>query len=134
MNDRTIIYLVDDDDAVRRSGSFMLRASGFMVRTFASGVELLKEVKYLESGCILLDIRMPDIDGLEVMEELKARGVMMPVIVLTGHGDDATAVAAIKSGASDYLEKPFEKVRLLNAISLGAQMLGRNDVAAKSTS
>jgi len=132
MSEKTIIYLVDDDDAVRRSASFMLKTSGFEVRAFASGVELLKDVKHLDPGCILLDIRMPDMDGLEVQEELNDRGVTMPVIVLTGHGDVATAVTAMKNGASDFLEKPFEKASLLDAIGRAAETLGRHDAASAS--
>ncbi|MGN6268822.1 MAG: response regulator transcription factor [Sphingomonas sp.] len=123
MKGRIKIYLVDDDDAVRRSTGFMLRTAGFAVRPFASGIELLKEVKHLDPGCILLDIRMPDMDGLEVQHALNDRGVTMPVIVLTGHGDVATAVTAMKNGAADFLEKPFEKTNLLDAIGRAADAI-----------
>lgn len=123
MKSRIKIYLVDDDDAVRRSTGFMLRTAGFTVRPFASGIELLKEVKHLDPGCILLDIRMPDMDGLEVQHALNDRGVTMPVIVLTGHGDVATAVTAMKNGAADFLEKPFEKTNLLDAIGRAADAI-----------
>jgi len=132
MSGKTMIYVVDDDDAVRRSASFMLKTSGFQVRAFASGVELLGQVKHLDPGCILLDIRMPEMDGLEVQEELNRRGVAMPVIVLTGHGDVATAVTAMRNGASDFLEKPFEKASLLDAIGRAAETLGRHDAASVS--
>jgi len=132
MSDKPPIYLVDDDDSVRRSAGFMLKTSGYSVRAYASGVELLKEVKSIEPGCILLDIRMPEMDGLEVQKELNARGVSMPVIVLTGHGDVATAVGAMKNGASDFLEKPFEKAVLLAAIDRGAERLARADEASGS--
>jgi two-component system response regulator FixJ len=132
MSEQATIYLVDDDEAVRRSTSFMLRTSGFEVHTFASGLDLLREVKRLSPGCILLDIRMPDMDGLEVQSELNARGTAMPVIVLTGHGDVATAVTAMKAGASDFLEKPFEKASLLEAITRAADKLDRFDAATAS--
>jgi two-component system response regulator FixJ len=132
MIDRTNIYLVDDDDAVRRSAGFMLRTSGFTVNAFSSGVDLLKKVKHLDPGCILLDIRMPDMDGLEVQCALNDRGVTMPVIVLTGHGDVATAVAAMKNGAADFLEKPFEKASLLDAIGRAADAIDYRDAASAS--
>ena len=132
MSDTTIIYLVDDDDAVRRSAGFMLKTSGFDVRSYPSGIELLKEVKQLEPGCILLDVRMPDMDGIEVQQELNTRGVAMPVIVLTGHGDVASAVRAMKAGATDFLEKPFEKAVLLEALGRAAEVLNRHDAAAQA--
>ena len=114
-----IIYLVDDDEAIRRSAGFMLKTSGFMVKSFSSGVEFLKEVKGLEPGCILLDIRMPGMDGLEVQQELRNRGITYPVVVMTGHGDVGVAVQAMKAGAVDFIEKPFEKAVLLSAITEG---------------
>lgn len=132
MNDKPPIYLIDDEDSVRRSAGFMLKASGFSVGAYASGIDFLKEVKGLDPGCILLDIRMPDMDGLEVQKELSARGVAMPVIVLTGHGDVATAVEAMKNGASDFIEKPFEKTALLVAIDRGASRLARADEGSGS--
>ncbi|WIA57705.1 response regulator FixJ [Sphingobium sp. WTD-1] len=110
------IHVVDDDEAIRRSLSFMLKTSGFAVRLFSGGTEFLKEVGTLEGGCVLLDVRMPDIDGLEVQRELRARGMMLPVIIMTGHGDVGMAVAAMKAGATDFIEKPFEKAALLAAI------------------
>lgn len=118
MSDR-IVYLVDDDEAIRRSAGFMLKTSGFKVTSFASGVELLKEAKDLPPGCILLDVRMPDMDGLHVQEALKDRGIGFPVIVMTGHGDVTVAVQAMKAGAVDFIEKPFEKAVLLSAIDEG---------------
>src|SRR4051812_32120594 len=107
-NGRTV-YLVDDDEAIRRSAGFMLRTSGYAVKPFVSGVEFLKEVKDLEPGCVLLDVRMPGMDGIEVQRELRSRGVTFPVIVMTGHGDVGVAVQAMKAGAVDFIEKPFEK-------------------------
>lgn len=118
MSDR-IVYLVDDDEAVRRSAGFMLKTSGFKVNSYASGVELLKESRDLSPGCILLDVRMPDIDGLQVQEALRERGIGFPVIVMTGHGDVNVAVQAMKAGAVDFIEKPFEKAVLLSALDEG---------------
>lgn len=116
MADRRLIHIVDDDEAVRRSASFMLKTSGFDVETWPSGVAFLKDVRDLRPGCILLDVRMPELDGLEVQQALNERGVAMPVIVLTGHGDISIAVRAMKAGAVDFIEKPFEKSSILHAI------------------
>jgi len=127
---KSAIYLVDDEEAIRRSAGFMLRTSGYAVTPFASGVEFLKEVKRLEPGCVLLDVRMPEIDGLDVQRSLRERGIAYPVIVMTGHGDVDVAVKAMKAGAVDFIEKPFEKTVLLSAIEEGCARLaefGRKD-------
>ena len=115
-DDKRLVHLVDDDEAIRRSVGFALKTSGFQVRSYENGVEILKSAPDLERGCILLDIRMPGMDGLEVQEALKAKGVTLPVIIMTGHGDVNLAVRAMKAGALDFIEKPFEKVVLLAAI------------------
>lgn len=124
-----LVYLVDDDEAIRRSAGFMLKTSGYQVKAFASGVELLKEAKELPAGCILLDVRMPEMDGLQVQQALHDRGVGLPVIVMTGHGDVGVAVQAMKAGAVDFIEKPFEKAVLLSAIDEG---FARIDQAGRS--
>lgn len=121
------IYLVDDDDSVRRSVGFMLKTSGYQVEPFISGVEFLSRVKHLDPGCILLDIRMPGKDGLQVQAELNERGVVFPVIIMTGHGDIDMAVAAMKAGASDFIEKPFEKSTLLRALQQAGHRLANDD-------
>lgn len=113
-----IVHLVDDDEAIRRSAGFMLKTSGYQVKAYVSGVELLKE-KELDPGCVLLDVRMPEMDGLQVQQALRDRGIDYPVIVMTGHGDVTVAVQAMKAGAVDFIEKPFEKAVLLSAIEEG---------------
>lgn len=123
MEDKRVIHIVDDEEAIRRSAGFMLKKSGFAVTPWVSGVEFLKHVKKAEQGCILLDVRMPEMDGLEVQQELSERGVSMPVVVLTGHGDVSIAVRAMKAGAVDFIEKPFEKAVLLNAIESAFERL-----------
>lgn len=123
MPDRRIVHIVDDEESIRRSASFMLRTSGFSATTFASGTAFLREVKSVEPGCILLDVRMPEMDGLAVQRELASRGIGMPVIVLTGHGDVTTAVEAMRNGAIDFIEKPFEKAQLLRALDVGFHKL-----------
>lgn len=119
MTDKRLVHIIDDEDGVRRSASFMLKTSGFAVRCWESGVAFLKEVRHAELGCILLDIRMPEMGGLEVQAALNERGVAMPIIVLTGHGDVEIAVKAMKAGAIDFLEKPFDADLLLAAIQRG---------------
>jgi two-component system response regulator FixJ len=116
MQNKPMVHIVDDEDAIRRSAGFMLKTSGFAVETWSSGTAFLKEARHVERGCILLDVRMPDMDGLEVQQALAERGITMPVIVLTGHGDVSIAVRAMKGGAVDFIEKPFEKLVLLDAI------------------
>jgi len=116
MSDKKLIHIVDDEEAIRRSASFMLKTSGYAVETWPSGSAFLKEVRHAEHGCVLLDVRMPEIDGLGVQKALAERGVTMPIVIMTGHGDVSIAVQAMKAGAVDFLEKPFEKSALLKAI------------------
>jgi two-component system response regulator FixJ len=130
--DKRLVHVVDDEEAIRRSIGFLLRASGFAVQTHESGVAFLREAKTAEPGCILLDVRMPQMDGLAVQEELNARGVTMPVIVLTGHGDISLAVRAMKAGAVDFIEKPFEKAALLDAIGRAFDRFDRHEEASVS--
>ena len=134
MEDRPLVHIVDDEDAIRRSAGFMLKKAGFAVMLWVSGVEFLKHVKSAAPGCILLDVRMPGMDGLEVQQVLNERGIAMPVVVLTGHGDVSIAVRAMKAGAVDFIEKPFEKAVLLAAIESAfarlADMEGRASRAA----
>lgn len=129
MTEPRLIHLVDDDEAIRRSAGFMLKTSGFRVQTFESGDHLLKSAASLEPGCILLDIRMPGMDGLEVQQALKERGVGLPVVIMTGHGDVTLAVQAMKAGAVDFIEKPFEKAVLLGAIDQAFSRLDRSSEA-----
>lgn len=130
MQDKRLIHLVDDEEAIRKSAGFMLRTVGFEVRTYASGVEFLKLARTAETGCVLLDVRMPELDGLQVQSEMAQRGINMPVVVLTGHGDVTLAVQAMKAGAVDFIEKPFEKASLLEAIDRGFARIDRVDVRA----
>lgn len=116
MTQARLIHIIDDEDSVRRSAGFMLKTSGFAVQSWASGVAFLKEASHVDTGCILLDVRMPEMDGLAVQQALIERGVAMPVIVLTGHGDVTIAVKAMKAGAVDFIEKPFANDVLLAAI------------------
>jgi two-component system response regulator FixJ len=122
-DEQRTVHLVDDDEAIRRSVSFMLRTSGLVVKTYPSGLEFLGAAEGLAPGCVLLDVRMPGMDGLEVQQALKERDLRLPVIVMTGHGDVALAVQAMKAGAVDFIEKPFEKATLFEALERGFAQL-----------
>jgi two-component system response regulator FixJ len=130
MTDRKLVHIVDDEEAIRRSASFMLKTSGYAVETWATGVAFLKEIRHIPQGCVLLDVRMPEMDGLDVQQALLERGVTMPVIILTGHADVSIAVRAMKAGAVDFLEKPFEKAVLISAIETAFDRIGKADGAA----
>jgi two-component system response regulator FixJ len=122
-----LVHLVDDDASVRRSVGFMLKTSGYQVQTYESGLDLLKRSMDLNPGCILLDIRMPGMDGLEVQQALQDNGVALPVVIMTGHGDVGLAVKAMKTGAVDFIEKPFEKDALLASLQEAFQRLSRKE-------
>lgn len=132
MSDKKLIHIVDDEESIRKSASFMLRTSGFDVQTYSSGVAFLKEAKNALPGCVLLDIRMPEMDGLEVQAAMNERGIALPVIVLTGHGDISIAVQAMRGGAVEFLEKPFEKAQLIAAIEMAFDRLQRKSEAMAS--
>ena len=127
MEDKRTVHIVDDEDAIRRSASFMLKTSGFDVLSYPSGVAFLKTVTPDSPGCVLLDVRMPEMDGLEVQQVMNDRGITMPVIVLTGHGDVTIAVRAMKGGAVDFIEKPFEKAVLLEALAAGFDRIAESN-------
>lgn len=116
MSSERLVYIVDDDDSVRRSAAFMLRHAGFKVEPVESGVAFLKMAKGAERGCVLLDVRMPDMDGLQVQQQMIKDGIDMPVVILTGHGDIEIAVQAMRAGAVNFLEKPYEKEALIAAM------------------
>jgi two-component system, LuxR family, response regulator FixJ len=126
-SDERLVHIVDDDPAIRRSVGFMLKTSGHRVEAYESGAELLKNSGDLDQGCILLDIRMPGMDGLEVQQALQDKGVGLPVIIMTGHGDVALAVKAMKAGAVDFIEKPFAKDALLASLEEGFGRLSRKE-------
>lgn len=130
MADRKLIHIVDDEEAIRKSAGFLLKTAGYAVETWASGKAFLADVKHAEMGCILLDIRMPEMDGLDVQQALAARGVTMPVVIMTGHGDVGIAVRAMKAGAVDFLEKPFERAVLIGAIEAAFARMAQADSAS----
>lgn len=110
------VHVVDDEEPVRRSLALMLKVSGYAVSTFDSGASLLDAAEALVPGALLLDIRMPDMDGIEVQAHLASREVDLPVVIMTGHGDLSVAAAALHAGAVAFLEKPFAKTTLIDAL------------------
>lgn len=115
MPSRRTMYIVDDDDAVRESAALLLESAGYDVSTYRSGVDFLEKLNADIPACILLDIHMPQMSGIEVQRQLFERGVTFPVIVLTGAGDVSIAVQAMKNGAFEFLEKPYLNEVLLEA-------------------
>jgi two-component system response regulator FixJ len=110
------IYVIDDDDAVRQSLEFMLKAAGIKARSFESAKAFMAVLPEISSGCVVTDVRMPDITGIDLLRHLKKSNPDLPVIVITGHGDISLAVEAMKIGATDFLEKPFDGQQLLTAV------------------
>ncbi len=111
-----IIYIIDDDDAVRLSLQFMLKAAGITARTFESAKAFMEVLPQIDSGCVVTDVRMPEITGIELLRHIVKTSPDLPVIVITGHGDISLAVEAMKIGAVDFLEKPFDGQQLLTAV------------------
>jgi len=116
LSNSQVVHVIDDDAAVRQSLAFLLETAGFAVRVHDSATAFLEALPVARAGCIVTDVRMPEIDGLELQRRLRARKVAVPVIVITGHGDVALAVEAMKAGAADFIEKPFDDEVLLGAI------------------
>jgi two-component system, LuxR family, response regulator FixJ len=118
------IYVVDDDEAVRTSLSVLFEANGYASRSFSSAQEFLAAAPSLHPGCLIADIRMPGMDGLEMQQRLIGRGLPFPFIVITGHGDVPLAVRAMKAGALDFIEKPFAADTILDKAKSGLDCLG----------
>ena len=116
MPHRGKVYVIDDDEAMRDSLDFMLGTADFHVTLFESAHNFLDTLSSIEFGCVVSDVRMPGIDGIELLKRLKASPSLLPVVIMTGHGDVPLAVEAMKLGAVDFLEKPFEDDRLIGMI------------------
>jgi len=126
-----LVHIVDDEDSIRRSLDFLLRSAGYRTERWEDGESFLKGADAAEPACVLLDVRMPGMDGLEVQTEMVKRGLNLPVVVLTGHGDIAIAVKAMRGGAIDFLEKPFNRERLLDALTVGFARIEDREAARK---
>ena len=120
-----LVFVVDDDEAVRMSLRALLETAGYRTTQFESGIAFLEFPDPGLGACVLLDVKMPGLDGLEIQRRLNDRGVMLPVVIVTGHGDIAMAVQAMRAGAADFLEKPVRRDRLLQSVARAID-IGRN--------
>lgn len=116
MSNSPIVYVVDDDEAARKSLSFLFRSVGLAVEAYASARSFLASGDLTASGCVVTDVRMPDMNGLELLRAIRATTASLPVIVITGHGDIPLAVAAMKEGAADFFEKPFNDDLIITSV------------------
>ena len=126
MDNSAIVHLIDDDEAVRQALAFLLATAGHAVRVYDSGEAFLGVAGTVQSGCVVSDVRMPGIDGLALMRRLKEIGIPLPVVIMTGHADVPLAVEAMKAGAVDFIEKPFDDEVLLSAIRTALNRQGEN--------
>lgn len=117
-----VVHVVDDEEPVRNSLAFLLGSAGFAVRTHSSATAFLSIASSIRNGCLVTDLRMPDIDGVELLRRLNAAGAMLPAIVVTGHGDVQMAVEAMKTGAMDFIEKPFSDDVILESIRRAVEL------------
>ena len=125
MSSNAVVHLIDDDEGVRRALAFLLGTAGLAVRVYESASAFLDQDRDSLTGCVVSDVRMPGIDGLELLRRLKASGVTLPVIIMTGHADVPLAVEAMKIGAVDFIEKPFPDDVLLGAIKVAFARSGK---------
>ena len=116
MSAEPVVHVIDDDDSARQSLEFLLDCAGLKVRSYESAIAFLKAVPSMEHGCIVTDVRMPDMNGVELVGRLKAQGVADPVIIITGHADVPMAIQAMRAGVVDFLEKPFSDEAILGAV------------------
>jgi two-component system, LuxR family, response regulator FixJ len=130
------VYVVDDDDAVRGSLEALLLAKGYAVKTFGSAEEFLAAYTAGTPGCALFDLRMPGMDGLALLEQLRGKGATLPVVMVTGHGDVPLAVRAMKAGASDFVEKPYTSEIILDVVvrALNSSKTGFADIDTAAVS
>lgn len=111
-----VVFIIDDDDAVRDALSLLIEAEGLMARTYASADEFVAALEPSQHGCVIADVRMPGMNGIELLQYLQTRNILIPVIIVTGHGDLPMAVAALRGGAADFFEKPFDDKLLLASL------------------
>ena len=116
MANKPVIHVIDDDEAARQSLAFLLDCAGLSVVAYESAADFLSAVPAMEHGCIVTDVRMPEMSGVELIGRLKALGVPDPVIVITGHADVPLAIEAMKAGVADFIEKPFSDDAILGAV------------------
>ena len=124
-NERRVVSIVDDDESLRRSVRNLLTSVGFHVETFESAEAFLQSAERGQTGCLVLDLRMPGMNGLELLRHLSGRGVLIPAIVLTAHGDDGTRQRSLQAGAVAFIGKPFNGTALLDAVRAALNQAGR---------
>jgi len=124
MQNDSVVHVIDDDQAVRESLSFLLKSAGLSVDTYESATSFLHRMSEVTTGCVITDVRMPDLSGIDLLNRLKEMRVRLPVIVITGHADVPLAVQAMKSGALEFFEKPFDDEILLSAVKAALQHQG----------
>ena len=129
MSEKGKVYVIDDDEAMRDSLNFLLDSAGFDVTLFETAVSFLEALPGLDFGCVVSDVRMPGLDGIELLKRMKTGHSTFPILIMTGHGDVPLAVEAMKLGAVDFLEKPFEDDRLIGMIETAIRQA---EPAAKS--
>ena len=142
MTDRGKVYVIDDDEAMRDSLNFLLDSANFNVTLFETALRFLEALPGLAFGCVVSDVRMPGLDGIELLKRMKADQSKFPIVIMTGHGDVPLAVEAMKQGAVDFLEKPFEDDRLIGMIEAAIRQAEPNlksgalaqDIAARIAS
>jgi len=125
-SDKAIVHVIDDDDAVRESLAFLLGTAGIDVKTYESAVAFLDVAPEVKLGCVITDVRMPELSGVDLLRRLQELKLGVPVIVITGHGDVPLAVEAMKIGAVDFLEKPFDDEVLLASVRSALNQLDRD--------
>jgi two-component system response regulator FixJ len=133
MSAEPCVFVIDDDPGMRDSLKTLLETSGYQVRAHESAVVFLAGDGPSARGCVLSDVRMPDMDGLQLQQELKARGAKLPVILMTGHADVPLAVSAMKAGAIDFLEKPFDEAALVSSVNRALEEAQKADATEAST-
>src|SRR5688572_22203620 len=126
-----VVHLVDDEEAVRKSLAFLLMTTGFTVRVHESASDFLALASGLPMACLVTDLRMPDMSGLVLLDRLNKMGAMVPTVVITGQGDIALAVAAMKAGAVDFIEKPFADEVLIEAVRRAGKRLEKSGAGAE---
>ena len=131
MSPRHPVYVVDDDPGLRHSTRMVLEVMGWETKAFEDGRKFLHSARHLEPGVVLLDVRMPGLDGLQVQKQMGEAGILFPVVMMTGHGDVDLAVEAMKGGSVDFLEKPFRRERLSEAIEDASARIDQRDWAER---
>jgi two-component system, LuxR family, response regulator FixJ len=126
LSDKAVVHVIDDDQAMRESLAFLLSTIGLEVQTYESAVAFLKVAREVDAGCVITDVRMPELSGVDLLRQLRELKLAIPVIVITGHGDVPLAVEAMKIGAFDFLEKPFDDEVLLSSVRSALSQLDQD--------